>query len=206
MTQPTRRRFLHTMPLAALPLAAAEPLRAAPELTFTDHAGAVHRLSRYRGQVMLLEFMLTTCPHCQQTAKLLSRLEREYGPRGFRAVSLAFNDDAFHALPAFVKNHQLTHLVGALPRDAVYSFAALSAVVRHSVPIIVFIDRAGVIRAQHEGDSPFLQNEEVNLRAKIAELLTGARGRPGTGRRVPAGSRTSSAVPQAPINRTQESV
>jgi hypothetical protein len=41
------------------------------------------------------------------------------------------------------------------------------------MPLLVFIDREGVIRAQYEGHEPFLAADQVakNVRAKILELL-----------------------------------
>ncbi|MBX9603665.1 MAG: TlpA family protein disulfide reductase [Bryobacteraceae bacterium] len=167
----TRKQFLLTAPFAATVMHRADASRAAPDLLLTDTSGKLIRLSLLRGKVVVLEFMLTTCPHCQNTAKLMSRLQKEYGPRGFQAISLPFNDDAPIAAPGFVAAHQLSHPVAAIQRDRVYEFAQLSPIVRHSVPIMVFIDRRGRIRAQYEGDAPFFQNEEANFRAKSLELL-----------------------------------
>ena len=167
----TRKQFLLTASFAAKVVRGADVTREAPELLLTDTNGKPIRLSLLRGKVVVLEFMLTTCPHCQNTAKLMSRLQKEYGPRGFQAISLPFNDDAPIAAPGFVAAHQVTHPVAAIQRDRVYEFAQLSPVMRHSVPIMVFIDRRGRIRAQHEGDATFFQNEEANFRAKVLELL-----------------------------------
>lgn len=167
----TRQQFLLSVPFAASVLSGAEATREAPELSLADTTGKPFRLSALRGKIIALEFMLTTCPHCQNTAKLMSRLQREYGPKGFQAISLPFNDDAAAAAPRFVSEHGVTHPVAAIPRERVYEFAQLSTVMRHSVPIMVFVDRRGRIRDQFEGDAPFFQNEEANFRAKILELL-----------------------------------
>lgn len=167
----TRKQFLLTAPFAATLMRGADVSRAAPDLLLTDTNGKQIRLSLLRGKGVVLEFMLTTCPHCQNTAKLMNRLQKEYGPRGFQAISLPFNDDAPIAASGFVAAHQVTHPVAAIQRDRVYEFAQLSPVMRHSVPIMVFIDRRGRIRAQYEGDATFFQNEEANFRAKVLELL-----------------------------------
>jgi peroxiredoxin len=167
----TRQQFLLSAPFAATLMRGADASRAAPELLLTDTNGKRIRLSLLRGKVVVLEFMLTTCPHCQNTAKMMSRLQREYGPKGFQAISLPFNDDAPIAAPGFVAAHQVSHPVAAIERGRVYEFAQLSPIVRHSVPIIVFIDRRGRIRAQYEGDAAFFQNEEANFRAMTLRLL-----------------------------------
>lgn len=180
----TRKTFLCATPFAAAALLGADATREAPELLLTDTTGRPLRLSQLRGKVVVLEFMLTTCPHCQNTAKLMSRLQREFGPRGFQAISLPFNDDAAVAAPRFASEHQVTHPVAAIQRDRVYEFAQLSPGVRHSVPIMVFVDRRGRIRGQYKGDAAFFQNEETNFRAKILELLKEPAPRPGVGQPV----------------------
>jgi len=39
------------------------------------------------------------------------------------------------------------------------------------VPVTVFIDRKGIIRAEYLGDNPFYQNYELNIRKQVEELL-----------------------------------
>lgn len=185
----TRKTFLCTTPFAAVALLGADLAREAPDLLLADATGKPFRLSHHRGKVVALEFMLTSCPHCQNTAKLMSRLQREFGPRDFQAISLPFNDDAPVVAPRFASEHQLIHPVVAIERSQVYEFAQLSMVARHSVPILVFVDRRGRIRAQFEGDADFFQSEEVNFRAKILELLKEPPARPGAGQ--PTGKQKS---------------
>ena len=198
----TRKQFLLTAPFAATVARGADASREAPELILSDASGKQIRLGLLRGRVVVLEFMLTTCPHCQNTAKLMSRLQKEYGSKGFQAISLPFNDDAPVAAPGFVAAHQVTHPVAAIQRDRVYEFAQLSPMMRHSVPIIVFIDRRGRIRAQYEGDAAFFQNEEANFRAKILDLLREPGPRPAGGvpptAKSPARTSVSSLRPITP--------
>ena len=42
-----------------------------------------------------------------------------------------------------------------------------------SMPILVFIDRRGYIRAKYEGADPFIEspNQEQNIRAEIQKLI-----------------------------------
>lgn len=198
----TRKQFLLAAPFTATVMRGADATREAPDLLLTDTNGKQIRLSLLRGKVVVLEFMLTTCPHCQNTAKLMSRLQKEFGPKGFQAISLPFNDDAPIAAPRFVAAHQVTHPVAAIPRDRVYEFAQLSPMMRHSVPIMAFIDRRGRIRAQYEGEAAFFQNEEANFRAKSLELLREPGPRPTGGvpptRRGPARTSVSALRPATP--------
>jgi|DewCreStandDraft_5_1066085.scaffolds.fasta_scaffold91614_2 cytochrome oxidase Cu insertion factor (SCO1/SenC/PrrC family) len=78
--------------LAAAPGMFAQIPRAAPESVVTDHARQTIRLSSYRRKVIAVELMLTTCPHCQNTSRILSRLQNELGPLGFQAIGLTCDD------------------------------------------------------------------------------------------------------------------
>src|ERR1700730_4350671 len=86
--------------LAAFASAATVP-RPAPEFVVRGPAGEV-LLSQYRGKVVLLALIFTTCPHCQHTVGIMSEVQKEYGPRGFQALGSAFNEIAAQLLPAFL--------------------------------------------------------------------------------------------------------
>ena len=45
-------------------------LRKAPELAFNIPGQGQKLLSQYRGKVVALEFILTTCPHCQAASRV----------------------------------------------------------------------------------------------------------------------------------------
>ena len=65
--------------IVALSLAAAyliaDPAtpRKAPELAFTLAGQGDKLLSQYRGKVVALEFILTTCPHCQASSHTMTK-------------------------------------------------------------------------------------------------------------------------------------
>ena len=69
-------------------------LRKAPELAFNIPGQGQKLLSQYRGKVVALSFIWTTCPHCQAESKVMSKLQQEYGSRGFQAIDVAVNDNA----------------------------------------------------------------------------------------------------------------
>ena len=156
---------------SALPLVAADVPRPAPEFVIQLPSGQQQLLTSYRGEVIALEFLLTTCPSCQRTSALMNRLYAEYGQRGFQPLGVAFNDGAQTLVPEYVRNLGLNYPVGFAPRDPVFGFLQLSLIVRTNVPLLVLIDRKGQIRAQYAGNDPFFSNEESNLRAALESLL-----------------------------------
>lgn len=156
---------------AAMGLSAAQVPRPAPEFAIKLPNGEQLLLSQFRGKVVAVEFLLTTCPACQDASRVLNRLYQQYGPRGFQAVGVAFNDMAMMLVPDYVKDLGLTFPVGVGTRENVMDFLQHSPILRMLVPQLVFIDRKGMIRAQYGGDDPFFQDKEKNMRTQIESLL-----------------------------------
>jgi peroxiredoxin len=157
--------------LMLLPLMAGDVPRKAPEFAAQTPAGGQLLLSQYKGKVVILEFLFTTCPHCQASGRMLSQLQKEYGPKGFQPLGVAFNDMANMLVPDFVKNNGVTFPVGYSPREQVLNFLELSADARLSVPQIVIIDRKGMIRQQSLPSMDEKIGTEANLRSTIEMLL-----------------------------------
>ena len=176
-----RRLAVATLSLGmTLPmLMAAEIPRPAPEFVIKLPTGQQLLLTNYRGKVVALEFLLTTCPHCKTCSALLNKLYKEYGGKGFQPLGVAFNPMSGLFVPDYVKELKLDFPVGAAEREPVLNFLQHSPIERMLVPQLVFIDRQGIIRAQHAGDSPFFQDEENNMRTQITALLKEPAGRKG---------------------------
>lgn len=164
-------------------VAGAENLRKAPELAFTVPGEGQKLLSQYRGKVVALEFILTTCPHCQAASHVMTRYQQEYGPRGFQALDVAINalDDgrteaqAGQVVQAFAQNFQVGFPVGFIPRDQMMAFMGFSMAERMVVPQLVMIDRKGYIHYQtpasdSDGNWGKLMDENA-IRQHIEELL-----------------------------------
>lgn len=127
--------------------------------------------THYKGKVVLMAFILTTCPHCQHATQMLSKLQQEYGPRGLQIMAAAFNDMSNMLVPDFNKQFHPAFPVGWASRMEVLSYLDHSAITQMYVPIFVFVDRKGMIRAEHYGDDPFMTDPEKNTRHEIEDLL-----------------------------------
>jgi thiol-disulfide isomerase/thioredoxin len=150
-----------------------ESVRKAPQFTFTIPGQGQKQLSDYHGKVVALEFIYTTCPHCQAASKVMTKLQQEYGPRGLQVIDVAVNPNADLLVENFAKDFQVGFPVGwALP-------AQMSSFMNFSdgyfvVPQLALIDRDGNIRYQ----TPAREDErwdnlmkEDAIRAHIEELL-----------------------------------
>lgn len=156
-------------------------LRKAPELAYSVPAGGKQvpkLLSQYRGKVVALEFIFTTCPHCQHASILMTQLQKDYGSRGFQALDVAINPNADLLVDNFVRDFQVGFPVGWTTRDEFLTFMNFSFADRFVVPQLVLIDRKGNIRYQTPalGDGDYeKQMQESTIRSRVEDLLNSDR-------------------------------
>jgi len=162
------RTLLLTALLSASLEAAAIP-RPAPEFVF-QIPGGQFLLSQTKGKVAVVMFLFTTCPHCQASVGPMNTLVKEYGPQGFKVFGAAFNDGAQELVAGFNARFQPAFPVGFASRANVIDFLQAKSNEPLSVPIFVFIDRKGMIRAQKVGEEIF-KEQEKGTRALIESLL-----------------------------------
>jgi peroxiredoxin len=150
--------------------------RSSPELSIDEPGGKTAMLSSFKGKVVVLEFLFVRSQHCLRVAQVLNQLQHELGPRGLQAVGIAFDAPNAAAsgggyLSAMVESLQLTYPVGYSQRAGVDSFLGRSGNEMLSIPQIVIIDRAGMIRVVNGGQTnPTL--EDINsLRLLLEPLL-----------------------------------
>lgn len=166
---------------AGVMLQAAAPVpRPAKEFTLTLSSGKPAQLSAYRGKVVMVAFMFTTCPHCQALSKVITKLQNELGSRGFQAVGIAFNDEVntpnaagnAQVTAKFISDNGVGFPVGYAARTAVMNYLGLSDVERWVVPQVAIIDRKGVIRAQSAATGTADLQTESYLRKYLGDLLS----------------------------------
>ena len=157
--------LLFSAPAAVLP-------RPAPDFTISLTSGKTLSLSQYKGLPVVLAFILTYCSHCQMTVGILSKLQNEYGPRGLQVLASAIEPNAKAAVPMFIRNFSPPFPVGYNTHDSAGAFIQPTGKLPQ-MPMLAFIDRQGVIRAQAEGEEPFFNDLERNLRKEIDALFRG---------------------------------
>lgn len=171
----SRRTFLATGVLAA-PAASAwatpQIPRQATDFSVTLNSGEQVHLSQFKGKVTALEILLTTCPHCQRCSRTMQKLYAEFAPQGFACLGAAINDGARQMLLQFMLSTGAQYPIGVADRDKAYSFLQAD---QNAGPVympqLVFIDRAGTIRAQYGGTDNFFLDEEKNVREMVEKLL-----------------------------------
>jgi peroxiredoxin len=145
--------------------------RPAGEFSCSDPDGKSISLSNYKGKVVLIQFLDTGCPHCQAMSRMLSKLQTEYGPKGFQAFGVAFNEATPDVVRNYVKGQQLNIPVGLAPRNTVIRYLGISVMERLMVPQVMIIDRQGRVQAQSDAGGTSNLQDESYLRDFIGGLL-----------------------------------
>jgi len=182
-----------SLALGVSPLVATAPvLRKSPEFTIVEPSGKQTQLSSLKGKVVLIEFLLTNCPHCMRVSQTLTTLHKELGPRGFQPIAIAFDLNITGAnVTSFAQRFGVTYLMGYTSSDKVDAYLGREPADRLQVPQIVVIDRAGVIRAQSRPVREANLEDEIYLRNFLNTLLI---------ENAPAGSAKKTTSPRKKTN------
>ena len=169
--------WLPLLAVAAAPLVVADALEnvyKAPEFAFTVPGKGEQLLSQYRGKVIALEFIFTTCPHCQAASRMMTRFQSEYGPRGLQVIDVAVNQNADLMVENFAREFQVNFPVGWATAEQMQKFMGFDPSGRYVVPQLVLLDRKGFVHWR----TPAVEDEkwdtlmkEENIREHIEELL-----------------------------------
>jgi peroxiredoxin len=158
----------------ALPSArAAELPRPSPDFAINLGQGKQVRISQYKGKTVVVAFILTYCSHCQKAIGALSKVQKDYGPRGLQVIASATEDMAAAALPGFLRQFDPPFPVGVNTTAEFIAYMQHPVMLQLYMPGLVFIDKNGMIVAQYEGRDAFLEETSVekNIRAKVEQML-----------------------------------
>lgn len=84
-----------------------QALRRAPGFSLADVDRTQYDLADYRGKVVLLDLMQTTCTHCGPFAKVLEQVKAKYGAR-VQVLSVVTIPDTADTVRAFIAASRIT--------------------------------------------------------------------------------------------------
>jgi peroxiredoxin len=133
--------------------------------------GKTIRLSQYKGKVMVIALISSTCDHCIASLDLLGKLQNEYGPRGFQVIAVAGDDNASKMVGPLIRVRNIAFPLGYLDQNTTMQLCDFKRDDHPFVPMYLFVDRKGTVRFQYNGDDNFFKAEEKNTRILIEGLL-----------------------------------
>lgn len=147
--------------------------RPAGEFVIQHTNGQQLLLSSFKGKPTVIALMYATCSHCQHTSGVLSGIQQEYGPKGVQFLGATFGDGDSSRVDAFIKQFKVTFPVGYSNIPAVLKFLGLPENSPYFVPMLVFIDKKGIVRKQVVGDDKFFdeKSQSENIKAALDSLL-----------------------------------
>jgi peroxiredoxin len=141
-------RTLALLLIAALLLPAAGEFsnRRAPGFSLADSKFRQHDTQDYRGKVLLVDIMLTTCPVCTKLADTLVELKKKYGDK-VAMISIVTLPDTYTEADKFAAWHSVTWPIVFDSGQVIASYMQLtpSNPTAH-FPHLFVIDGAGMIR------------------------------------------------------------
>jgi hypothetical protein len=102
----------------------------------------------------------------------LSGIQTELKPKGFEVVEAAINENA--DVPGFIAQYKPPFPVGTAGALPALQYLEWPPDKRPLVPLMVFIDRMGIMRAQYTGaDEDFFNEQQMDqhIRAEAEKLL-----------------------------------
>jgi peroxiredoxin len=145
--------------------------RRAPGFSLMDSHYQQHDMQDYRGKVVILDFMQTTCPVCNSLADQLVEIGAKYGDK-VAILSIVTLPDNFVEADKFTTRHKAPWPVLFDAGQVMMSYLKLQPNGNMNVhfPHVFLVDGAGMIRNDFEGseDKPLTTAE---LSAEIDKLL-----------------------------------
>ena len=134
----------------------------APDFALRSAAGTNHRLSEHRGEVVALVFWASWCGDCRRELERFERLRKTYAAAGLVVYGINLDTEAARA-GAIAGSAGIGYPMLLDPGDEVSRSYRVD-----DLPLIVLIDRNGVVRARHDALD---EREERGLMVSLRDLI-----------------------------------
>lgn len=135
--------------------------RPAPEFEVQDRAGQVHRLSDFRGKVVLINFWATWCPPCLEEMPSMESLRKQMDETRLQIIALSV-DGSWEPVDTFLKQKSFGF---GIYSDFEQKVAEVYGT--HMVPETYIVDKQGVILCKVVGDRDWTEPSVVEYLKKL---------------------------------------
>jgi len=133
----------------------------APEFVLQDADGKEHKMSDYKGRVVLLNFWATWCGPCKIEMPWFIEFQRKYKDQGFSVVAVSLDEEGWDIVRPFLDDLKPNFPVLLGNDEMATDFGEIMA-----LPTTLIIDKEGNITARHMG---LISKDDYE--AEIEELL-----------------------------------
>ena len=128
---------------AALSAAGDNSGRRAPGFALPDAKMQVYDLADYRGKIVLLDFMQTSCAHCGTFTDVLGRVQQKYGEKVAILAVVNSAADNQNTVAQYISGHRITYPILFDAGQMAYSYLLT---MKFDTPHVFLIDAGGTIR------------------------------------------------------------
>jgi peroxiredoxin len=145
--------------------------RRIPSFTLPDSNGNYHDILDYRGKVVLVEVMQTGCPHCQDLAAQLEKVQDKYG-NTVPILSIVVPPDNVENVRQFiVRFHVRYPILFDSGQVTAVLMKATPAKPKVSFPHLFIVDKNGTIREDYDFETSEIFLSGQGLYDSIDKLL-----------------------------------
>ncbi len=153
-------------------LAQTKKAPAGPVLKISLPGGRSMLTTQLTGGPCAVTIFKTTCPHCQVSLPIMEKVVKEFGPKGFKAVAVAVDQNAEPLVKDFARNYKITFPLGWAPIEDICRFMDQKPEQLY-VPAMMVFDRRHKVQGRFPGGDAFFRMEEANLRNLVEMLVKG---------------------------------
>lgn len=141
---------------------------AAPNFTLpiVDGSGLTGQslsLSQFKGKIIVLEFMVSWCPHCQNMAPIVERLHQQYAGETvvFISVAATWNGADARSTAEFIRTYRASWVHVLDQRNSVFQGYGVD-----STPAYFIIDSSGAVQSRYDGEQVYATLAEAIARVR----------------------------------------
>ena len=116
--------------------------RRAPGFALPDAQMQVYDLADYRGKIVVLELLQTTCGHCAAFADVLERVQQKYGDKVAILAVVNSGQDDQNSVAKYIAGHRVTYPILFDAGQMAYSYVRSMS---FDTPHVFLIDARGTI-------------------------------------------------------------
>ncbi len=158
----------------ACSLPAATVPRPSPDMMIQRYQQAPMQVSQFKGKIVALAFIHTTCSHCQDLTRVLKVIQKDYMAKNVTVVACAFEEGVTQNFPGYLKALDPNFPAGIAPEAEVKKYLGWNDKRDGAlmIPHMVFVDAKGVIRGDFDGKDGFYMKMDENIRKQLDKMTS----------------------------------
>ncbi len=125
----------------------------------------------YRGKPTVLVIFSTTCQDCVSLIQMMDGIQKDFASQGLQVIGAAGDENARYLIAPFIARYRPSFPIGFLTKEEIIKLIDIDKGVRPVAPIVLFIDRWGMVREQYFGDHPIFRDAQRTLRSLSMAMI-----------------------------------